>query len=101
MPTTRKRERAERIDRAFTKLADALEYGHLQAATDQAGFIEEAAQKLTAAMAVVEAVIAPLDKYYGCLLCEVVHPDDGGDWQHSDECVLVVGGFLTKEGKRL
>jgi hypothetical protein len=53
------------------------------------------------ALVVIEAVLEGMDPYTECFLCETVHPDDGGDWQHSEECPLVQQGFVDLEGKRL
>lgn len=58
-------------------------------------------KRLENAMVIVEEVLGELDHHTECRLCEVVHPDDGGDWEHNEGCPLVQGGFVTTTGTRL
>ncbi len=63
--------------------------------------IENDSKRLERALVVIDAVLAGLDPHTECDLCETVHPDHGGDWEHSEECPLVTQGFITVEGQRL
>lgn len=53
--------------------------------------IAETARERDAARNLIDEVKRQLalDHHHECNLCEVVHPDDGGDWEHGDGCPLV------------